>query len=83
MLKENDYVEEQGLNKTANNVSNSQEAIHLIDLCEDIIKTQNKKATGYNDKQGELSKKLKDTKNFFDNVSQSRSTILKFRFISF
>ena len=35
---------------------------------EDIIKTQNKKAIGYIGKQGELFKKFKDTKNFFDFV---------------
>ena len=43
-LKENDDVEEQGLNETVNNVNNSQEAIIIINSYEDIIKTQNKKA---------------------------------------
>ena len=43
-LKENDDVEEQGLNETVKNVNNSQEAIIIINSYEDIIKTQNKKA---------------------------------------
>ena len=73
-LQEND-VEEQGLNKTGNNVNNSQEAIIIIRRYEDIIKTQNKKAIGYIGKQGQLLKKFKDTEHFFDNVYQSRSTI--------
>ena len=47
----------------------------IIHRCEDIIKTQNKKAMGYIGKQEELFKKFKDTKNFFHNVGQSRSTI--------
>ena len=42
-LQENDYDEGQKLNKTANNVNNSQEAMLLIHRYEDIIKTQNKK----------------------------------------
>ena len=53
-LKENDDVEEQRLNETANNINNSQEAIVLIRRYEEIIKTQNKKAIGYTAKQGEL-----------------------------
>ena len=36
-LQENDDVEEQGLNKTAKNVKNSQEAIIIIRRYEDII----------------------------------------------
>ena len=39
-LQENDYDEGQKLNKTANNVNNSQEAMLLIHRYEDIIKTQ-------------------------------------------
>ena len=74
-LPENDNVEEQEFNKTANNVSNSQEATVIICRYDDIIKTPNKKAIGYIVKQGELKKKFKDTKNFLDNVGQSRSTI--------
>ena len=53
-LKENDDVEEQRLNETANNINNSQEAIVLIRRYEEIIKTQNKKAIGYTAKRGEL-----------------------------
>ena len=64
-LKENNDVEEQGLNKTVNNVNNSQEAIVIIRRYEDIIKTQNKKAVGYIAKQGQLLKKFKDTQDFF------------------
>ena len=48
-----------------------------------MTKTQNKTTIGYTGKQGELLKKFKDTEIFFDNVDQSRSTILKFRFTSF
>ena len=54
LLQEIDYVEEQGLNKTANNVNNSQEAILIINIYEEIIKTQIKKARGYIGKQGQL-----------------------------
>ena len=57
-LQENDDFEEQGLNKTANNVSNSQKAIKIISRCGDIIKTQNKNAIGYIRKQGELLRKF-------------------------
>ena len=42
-LKENDDVEEQRLNKTANYVNNPQEAILIICRYEETIKTQNKK----------------------------------------
>ena len=74
-LQEDDYVEEQGLNETVNNVNNFREATKIINRYEDIIKTQIKKAVGYIGKQGELLKKFKDTENFFDNVGQSKSTI--------
>ena len=74
-MQENDDVEEQGLNETANNVNNSQEAIIIIRRYESIIKTQNKKAIGHIGKQGELLKKFKDTDNVFDNVGQSGSMI--------
>ena len=67
-LKENDDVEDQGLNETANNVNNTQEAITIIRRYEEIIKTQNEKAIGYTGKQGELLKKFKDTENIFDKV---------------
>ena len=67
-LHENDNIEEQELNETANNVNNSQEAIVIIRRYEDIIKRQNKKSIGYIGKQGELLKQFKDTENFFDNV---------------
>ena len=55
-LQENDDVEEQGLNETANNVSNSQETILIIRRYKDIIKTQNKKAIRYIGKQRLLLK---------------------------
>ena len=74
-LKENDDVKEQGLNETVKNAKNSQEAIVIILCYKEIIKTQNKKAIGYIGKQGKLFKKFKHTKNFFDKVGQSRSTI--------
>ena len=53
LLQENDDVEEQGLNETAKNVNNSQEAIIIICRYEDI-KTHNKKSKGYIGKQGEF-----------------------------
>ena len=43
LLQENDDVEEQGVNKTANNVNNSLEAVLIIRCYKDIIKTQNRK----------------------------------------
>ena len=55
-LQENDDVEEQGLNETANNVSNSQETILIIRRYKDVIKTQNKKAIRYIGKQRLLLK---------------------------
>ena len=68
LLQEYDDVEQQGINKTANNVNNFQEANKIINRYEDIIKRQNKKAIGYIDKKEELFKKFKDTENLFDNV---------------
>ena len=75
LLQENDDLEDQWVNKTANNVNNSQEAILIIHRYENIIKTHNKNAIGYIVKQGQLLKKFKDAENIFDNVSQGRSTI--------
>ena len=49
-LQDNDDIEEQGLNETAN----LQEALRIINRYDDIIKTQNKKAIEYIGKQGEL-----------------------------
>ena len=42
-LKENDDVEEQGLNETANNVNNSQEAIAIIRRYMEIIKKKTRR----------------------------------------
>ena len=53
-MKENNDIEDKGLNETGNNLNNSQEAIILIRRYEEIIKTQNKKAIRYTGKQGEL-----------------------------
>ena len=75
LFKENNDVEEQGLNETVNNLNNSQEVIVIIRRYEDVIKTQNKKAAGYIAKQVELLKRFKDAQNFFDNVGQSKSII--------
>ena len=74
-LKENDDVEEQGFNETVNNFKNSQKAIVTIRRYDKVIKTKYKKAIGYIGKQGELLKRFKNTENFFDNITQSRSTI--------
>ena len=75
LQKDNDYVEEQRLNKAANNINDSQEIIVIIPCFEEIIKTQNKKTIWYTGEQGELLKKFKDTGNIFGNVGQSRSMI--------
>ena len=69
MLQENDDVEEQGLNKTANRFNNSEEAMLIKRCYEDTIKRQNKKARGYIGKQGQLVKKFKDPEYIFDNFS--------------
>ena len=79
-----DDVEEQGLNGTANNVNNSQEAILIIRHYEDVIRTQNKEAIGCIGKQGQFIRKFKDSEHFFGNVHQGRSTyfeILLHRFL--
>ena len=84
LLQENDDVEEQALNGTANNVNNSQEAILIIRHYEDIIRTQNKEAIGCIGKQEQLIRKFKDSEHFFGNVDQGRSTyfeILLYRFL--
>lgn len=84
LLQENDDVEEQALNGTANNVNNSQEAILIICHYEDIIRTQNKEAIGCIGKQEQLIRKFKDSEHFFGNVHQGRSTyfeILLYRFL--
>ena len=84
LLQENDDVEEQALNGTANNVNNSQEAIFIIRHYEDIIRTQNKEAIGCIGKQEQLIRKFKDSEHFFGNVHQGRSTyfeILLYRFL--
>ena len=84
LLQENDDVEEQALNVTANNVNNSQEAILIIRHYEDIIRTQNKEAIGCIGKQEQLIRKFKDSEHFFGNVHQGRSTyfeILLYRFL--
>ena len=54
LQKDNDYVEEQRLNKAANNINDSQEIIVIIPCFEEIIKTQNKKTIWYIGEQGEL-----------------------------
>lgn len=84
LLQENDDVEEQALNGTANNVNNSQEAILIIRHYEDIIRTQNKEAIGCIGKQEQLIRKFKDSEHFFGNIHQGRSTyfeILLYRFL--
>ena len=84
LLQENDDVEEQALNGTANNVNNSQEAILIIRHYKDIIRTQNKEAIGCIGKQEQLIRKFKDSEHFFGNVHQGRSTyfeILLYRFL--
>ena len=55
-LKENDGVEEPGLNERAKETNDPQEIILLIRRHEDIIRIQNEKAIGYIGKQGQLLK---------------------------
>ena len=84
LLQENHNVEEKELNETANNISNSQEAIVIIRRYEDIVKTQNKKSIGCIGKQGGILKNFKDIENIADiSVKADQRYILKFRFISF
>ena len=73
-LQKNDDIGKQGLNETANNVNNFQEAMPIINCCQDITNTQNKKSIEYIGKQGKQGQLLKIFK-YFDNVGQSRSTI--------
>ena len=83
-MEENDSVEEEGLNKKANNLNNSQEAILIIRLCEDIIKIQDKKTIVSIGKQEELlkiSKILKTTFVMLFKVGQGY--ILKFHLTNF
>ena len=74
-LKENDEVEESGLDETANATKDPTEAVVIIQRCEEIIKMQNKRAIVYIGKQGQLLKKFKDTKQLFEPVGQSKSII--------
>lgn len=73
-LKENDEVEKSGLDETANATKDPTEAVVIIQR-EEIIKMQNKRAIVYIGKQGQLLKKFKDTKQLFEPVGQSKSTI--------
>ena len=60
-LKENNEVEESGLDETANATKDPTEAVVIIQRCEEIIKMQNKRAIVYIGKQGQLLKKFKDS----------------------
>ena len=83
-MEENDSVEEEGLNKKANNLNNSQEAILIIRLCEDIIKIQDKKTIVSIGKQEELLKISKILKTIFVMlVKVDQGFILKFDLINF
>ena len=73
-LKENDEVEESGPDETANATKDPTEAVVIIQR-EEIIKMQNKRAIVYIGEQGQLLKKFKDTKQLFEPVGQSKSTI--------
>ena len=83
-MEENDSVDEEGLNKKANNLNNSQESILIIHLCEDIIKIQDKKAIVFIGKQEELLKISKILKTIFVMlVKVDQGFILKFDLINF
>ena len=83
-MEENDSVDEEGLNKKANNLNNSQESILIIHLCEDIIKIQDKKAIVFIGKQEELLNISKILKTIFVMlVKVDQGFILKFDLINF
>ena len=56
-------------------MNNLAEATEVINHYKEIIKTQHKRVIQYTYKQGEIIKIFKETKNFFDNMGQSKSTV--------
>lgn len=74
-LKENDDLEEPGLDETAYAIMHPLEAVRITNPYKETIKTQNKRAIGYVGKQGQLLKNFKETENVFENVGQIKSKI--------
>ena len=65
-LKENDDLEEPGLDATT--IIDFLEAVRIIQHYKEIIKPRNKTARVYLGKQGQLLKKFRKIKQFFKNV---------------
>ena len=74
-LKENDNIEEGGLDAKADTITDSLEADRIIKRYKEIVKTQNKRAINYVGKLGQLLQKFKWTHQFPENVGQSKPTI--------
>ena len=68
-----DTVEESDFD--VKNFVDQREAINKIKHYDKIIKTGNKNTVKYEKIQGQMLKRLKDTKGFDENVGLSRSTI--------
>ena len=69
-IKKDDNLEEPDINATADTIKDPLEAIRLIQSYEEIMKTQNKRTIEYLGKQRQLLKKLRETRQFIENVRQ-------------
>lgn len=69
-IKKDDSLEEPDINATADTIKDPLEAIRLIQSYEEIMKTQNKRTIEYLGKQRQLLKKLRETRQFIENVGQ-------------
>ena len=57
------------------NAKDLKDSISLVEKYEDLLKSSNKKIINIVAKQGELLKQFKDSDEFFDSISLSRSNI--------
>ena len=69
-IKKDDNLEEPDINATADTIKDPLEAIRLIQSYKEIMKTQNKRTIEYLGKQRQLLKKLRETRQFIENVGQ-------------
>ena len=69
-IKKDDNLEEPDINATADTMKDPLEAIRLIQSYEEILKTQSKRTIEYLGKQRQLLKKLRETRQFIENVGQ-------------
>lgn len=69
-IKKDDNLEEPDINATADTIKDPLEAIRLIQSYEEIMKTQTKRTIEYLGKQRQLLKKLRETRQFIENVGQ-------------